>query len=420
MGEFYANPHIISRSMGGITAAYSDGINNNVGQSVNFNNPATYSNFYLVTYDLGLTLDSRTLLSNTPEGKFTTNNFIPSYLAVGMPIKRSKGLGFAFGLRPLSSISYSVVSNERIAGDSLQTVYEGNGGLNQVFVGLGKKWKGLSIGFNTGVDFGRKETHTKKAFINDTVNYKQSKTGSSTSMNGVFLSFGMQYEFSLKTRTNTALRTTENYLLRFGINGTLQHGLNASQDLSRQTYIVTAAGDLKLDSVLEQNNVKGKVLLPATYSAGITFHKTLTSTKGIFELWSIGAEYSASKWSGYRFYDQPDKMADSWDWKLGIQISPDPITGSSYWGAVNYRTGVFFGKDPIDADGKGLKKYGVSFGAGLPIKKWRSFDNQYTSMNLAVQLGKRGSAVNNITENFLQFSIGMSFSDLWFVKRKYD
>ena len=40
-GEFYSNPHIISRAMGGLSAAYADGYNNNVGQSINFNNPAT-------------------------------------------------------------------------------------------------------------------------------------------------------------------------------------------------------------------------------------------------------------------------------------------------------------------------------------------------------------------------------------------
>jgi hypothetical protein len=91
----------------------------------------------------------------------------------------------AFGLKPLSSISYSIETRERIAGDSLQTIYEGSGGLNQVFVGIGKKWKGFSVGFNTGYNFGRKDIATRKAFINDTVNYYQSKTSSLTNFGGV-------------------------------------------------------------------------------------------------------------------------------------------------------------------------------------------------------------------------------------------
>ena len=150
LGEFYSSHHIISRSMGGLGAAYSDGLNNNVGQSINFANPATYSSLYMVSFDLGLTIDTRTLNSNNPSGKFASANFIPSYLSIGMPLKRSKGLGLAFGLKPLSRINYSVSNLSRMAGDSLHTLYEGSGGLNQAFVGIGKKWKNLSIGFNTG------------------------------------------------------------------------------------------------------------------------------------------------------------------------------------------------------------------------------------------------------------------------------
>ena len=98
LGEWYSSQHTISRSMGGLSAAYADGFNNNVGQSVNFNNPATYGSLYMTTLDLGLTIDSRTLNSSNPVGKFTSNNFIPSYLALGVPLKKTKGWGFAFGL----------------------------------------------------------------------------------------------------------------------------------------------------------------------------------------------------------------------------------------------------------------------------------------------------------------------------------
>jgi hypothetical protein len=57
---------------------------------------------------------------------------------------------------------------------------------------------------------------------------------------------------------------------------------------------------------------------------------------------------------------------------------------------------------------------------GLPIKKWSAYDRQFTVLNTTLQLGKRGSSVNNFTESFIQFTLGMSLSDLWFQKRKYD
>src|SRR6476620_6844024 len=66
IGEYYNNQHVISRSMGGLTAAYADGLNNNVGQSINFSNPATYSGLYMSTFDIAVTIDSRALHSANP------------------------------------------------------------------------------------------------------------------------------------------------------------------------------------------------------------------------------------------------------------------------------------------------------------------------------------------------------------------
>jgi hypothetical protein len=420
LGELYGNQHVISRAMGGISASYADGLNNNVGQSVNFNNPATYGSLYMVTFDLGLTIDSRTLTSKTPEGKFSSNYFIPSYLTLGLPLKRAKGWGIAFGLKPLSNISYSVETRSRVAGDSLATNFEGSGGMNQVFAGIGKKIGNLYLGINTGYNFGRKEINTRKAFINDTVQYYQSNSSSLTSYGGVFLSGGMQYEFSVGKKTNANIKSTDNYLIRFGATGTLRQTMNASQDIIKQTYTTSANGDIKIDSVEDRPDIKGKIQLPATYAAGITFHKTTANTRGIFEMWSVSAEYSATKWTEYRFYGQPDLLADSWQWRFGLQFSPDPSSERGYWNKVNYRAGFSTGKDYINADGKGLKNLGVSFGMGLPIRKWRAYDNQFTFLNTSLVFGKRGTAVNNITENYVQFSMGMSLSDLWFIKRRYD
>ncbi len=420
IGELYMSQHAVSRSLGGLSAAYADGLNNNVGQSVNFNNPATYSSLYLVTLDLGVTIDSRTLISNNPAAKFTSNYFLPSYLAVGIPLNRVKGWGMAFGLKPVSNINYSIENRARTAGDSLLTNYQGSGGLNQFFVGFSKKWKSLSAGFNTGYNFGRKEISTRKLFLNDTVSYYQSLTSVSTNFSGVFLSGGLQYEFSVGKKVSIETKTTDNYLLRFGLTGTIQQKMNASQTQIRETYITGTNGDIKIDSISEQHDVKGQVVLPSTYAAGVTLHKTSTTPRGIFEVWSIGLEYTATQWTKFRFYDQPDKLSDSWQYKLGVQFAADPGSGQSYWGNVNFRTGVYYGKDYINPDGAGLKQYGVSLGAGLPIKKWSSYNQQFTVLNTAVQFGKRGSSVNNVTENYFQFTLGMSLSDLWFVKRKYD
>lgn len=421
LGEYYTNQHVISRSMGGLTAAYADGLNNNVGQSINTSNPATYSSLYVTTFDLAFTIDSRNLSSKTPLSKFSTNNFIPSYITIGVPLAKTKGLGLAFGLKPITNISYSIQTRDRTAGDSLATIYEGSGGMNQAFVGIGKKWKGLSIGLNTGFNFGRKEVSTKKVFLNDTVNYYHAKSNSNTSFSGIFLEGGLQYEFSVYKKEVAETKTTSNYLLRLGVTGSLKQNINATQDITKNTFVINGTtGDIKVDSVFEQSDVKGTIALPSTYAAGITLHKTVTSPRGLFEMWSVGAEYTATQWTKYRFYNTPDQLSDSWQFKIGTQFCPGPGTGNSYWSTVNYRLGYHMGRDYLNPDGNGLKKYGFSFGAGLPVRRWRTYDNQFTFLNTAFEFGKRGSSVNNITETYFQFSLGMSLSDLWFIKRKYD
>lgn len=420
VGEFYSNQHVISRAMGGLTASYADGLNNNVGQSINIANPATYSSLYLTTFDLGFVIDSRNLVSKSPVGKFGTNNFIPAYLTIGVPLNKAKGWGMAFGLKPLSSISYSIETRERISADSLATVYDGSGGLNQAFIGIGKKWKGLSLGINTGYNFGTKDINTRKAFINDTVNYYQSKLSNKTDFGGMFLEGGLQYEFSIAKTELKEAKTTSNYMLRFGLTGTLQQKLNATQEILKQTYAVGTAGDVRIDSVSEQTGIKGKVVIPATYATGFTLHKTITNTRGVFEMWSIGIEYTATQWKDYRFMGLPDQLSNSYQYKIGAQFCPDPMSGKGYWNNVNYRAGFSTGKDYLNADGNGLKYFSATFGAGLPVRKWRAYDNQFTFLNTAFEFGKRGTGVNNITETFFRFSLGMSLSDLWFIKRKYD
>lgn len=420
LGDVSPGSHSISRSMGGITAAYADGQVNNVGQAINFGNPATYGNFFMVSYDLGLTIDSRTLRSANPSDKFTSNNFYPTYVAFGAPIKSKKNLGFAFGLRPASKISYSVVERTRIANDSLGTVYEGTGGLNQLFVGLGKRWKGFSIGFNTGYNFGRREISTKKTFLNDTVFYYQSNSATISNFGGVFLHSGFQYDFSIAESVNSLTKVTNKYWIRLGATATLSQQLKATQTTTRETFTQSQAGDLTIDSIYKVVDLPGTIEIPATYTAGITLHKTAGNNRGLFELWSLGAEYTSTQWTKYRYYNQPDRLSNSWQFRVGAQICPDPVAGRNYWSNVNYRAGFFVGEDYVNPDGNGLKQFGFSMGMGLPIKKWNAYDRQFTVLNTTVQFGKRGSNVNNFTESYAQFTIGFSLSDLWFQKRKYD
>lgn len=420
LGDMINTQHVLNRGMGGISVAYAD------GQIVNLNNPSAFANIRIVTYDLGVTIDARTLRNNTLGAKYNSTNFSPSYLAMGVPLNRKKALGLAFGVKPVSRINYSVGKSERIgtsSNDSLQTLYEGSGGLNELFAGIGKKWSHLSVGVKVGYSFGRKETSTKLAFVNDSVSFYKSNYATTTNFNGAFIGGGFQYEMKIDSVRKIGKGVDEKYYLRLGGSGQLGQKLYATQDTKRETFAYDNSGSpYTVDTVSYVKNIKGRIQVPSTYTVGFLFQKTITDVAEphySYDVWSIGAEFTAAKWSDYRFYNQQDAVINSWQVKIGGQWMPNPKDYKNYFNRVNYRAGFNIGKDYINADGKELKNYGVTVGFGLPVRPAR-YSDQYTTIHTAFEFGKRGSQVNNITENYFRFSLGLSLSDIWFVKRRYD
>lgn len=424
LGDAYPAQPVAARAMGGLSAAFID------GQSVNSANPASYGYFNrLVTYDLGLSLDSRTMNSRVPQGSFRSANLIPAYLQIGIPLNSKKGWGAAFGLKPVTRISYNVHDGGKLNNeDSIAHYYEGNGGLNQAFIGLGKRWKNFSIGVNGGFYFGRKNisTRTLLTSLHDTADVRRYYTGNAAntvSFHGAFAMMGVQYQLPLKTIEDKTNKTSQQYFLRLGATGSLKQKISASQDISRETLTFDPARDndtVHIDSVYRLTGKTGKIQLPASYTAGIMLGKSITNSIGRFDQWLVGIQYESTKWTDFRLMGEPDKLRNSWMLRAGGQLTPDALRAKNFWSRTTYRLGFYTGKDYIDPDGNGLKITGLSFGFGFNLRKQNNYNNQFTQINTSFELGKRGSNVNNITENFFKFSIGLSLSDIWFIKKKYD
>jgi hypothetical protein len=168
-------------------------------------------------------------------------------------------------------------------------------------------------------------------------------------------------------------------------------------------------------------NIIGKINLPGKYTAGIAFHKKEISNNGVYDQWVVGLEFDKANWqNNYSFYGQKDLLSDAYMTRLCLQFCPNALDYENYWSTVTYRAGFNTGKDYINIDQNGLKITSFSIGAGFPIRKYRSYDYQFSVLNMAFQIGKRGSNVNSYQENFFQFSFGYSLSDIWFNKRRYD
>lgn len=418
LGDFYPQQAIAARAMGGLSAAFIDPL------AINTANPSSYGFIPRITFDVGISIDQRNLRSRTPALTYSSANFMPSYVTLGIPLSAAKGWGAAFGIKPVSRINYSVqelVPNGN--ADTLQKLHQGNGGLTQGFIGISKRWGRLdktnfSLGFNFGYEFGRKQVSNIINYI-DSTPFVKSNYENTTAYSGVVFNPGFMLGIAFGEKVDKVTKVRTNNMLRIGASATLQHQLNGSQDNIVESFEYDANGAIvPIDTIKFENDVHGTIKIPLTYTAGFVFSHML-SDYGISK-WSIGADYTAGKWSDYRFYGQADQVIDNYMLHAGAQFTPDPFSGGLFSRSV-YRVGVYTGKNAINADGNEYTERAVTFGLGFVLKKYRGqYDNQTTLINTGFEIGKRGSSVNNVTENYFKLSVGLSLSDLWFIKRKYD
>jgi hypothetical protein len=404
VGNILPSGNVQNRGMGGISAGFSD------RTTINTVNPATYADLVLTTLDVGVEYDSRTIKSLNPLGTFKSKYGIISYLQVGFPllygnkkaIKKQTGWGLTFGLKPISRINYKIKSSGKISTDSSSSIYEGNGGINEAFIGTALKIKNFSIGINTGYLFGSRDYDTKLGITNDSADYFYSANYQTTTrFGGVFFTGGLQYAIKIKGG-----------LVRLGAYGNLQQQYSATKDDIRETFSYnTSTGSTdRIDSVFENSGQKGKIQLPSTLGAGFTVEK---------EHVLLGADFESTNWDNYRFFGQKDLVKNSWIGRFGIQYFPSPNGSAKYFNNVRYRAGVSYGSDYIAIDNK-LPVYTVTLGGTFPLKLRHNFyDNQYSFMNLGVEYGNRGNNNNALKENFFRLTVGFSLSDVWFRRQKY-
>ncbi|MFM2440175.1 MAG: hypothetical protein RLZ16_1174 [Bacteroidota bacterium] len=423
--EIYISQNATSQAMGGFTAAYTTSMNGNFGQSINFNNPASFGTIYMTTFDLGVNFTNTKLKQESTNKQEKSNYLIPNYLVIGVPLSKAKKMGMAFGLRPLTQVNYSINELKLVSstGDTLYNNYVGSGGLNQVFLGVGKTWKNISVGLSTGVNFGRKKIQNIKSldYNSDSTYLYQTMASTNTIYSGVFLNLGILGESTLKSKTKAKTTDKTEYSLSYGATATLDQNMSAKQDVLRTTGIFTSTAENPIDTAFYGKEIPGKIKIPAFITTGIALHKKEVSNRGTYDQWVLGIQYDQSAWKDkYSNYGATEPLSNAWMMRVGVQFCPNPFDFENYFSTVTYRAGYYTGKDYINFDNKGLTISAFTLGMGLPVRKYRSYDYQFTVLNLALQMGQRGSSVNDFKESFIQFTLGYSLSDVWFNKRKYD
>ena len=380
-------------SMGGIGVALEDEYH------LNFLNPAANSSLRFTAYSIGL--HNVNLWASDSSDKQRAGTTFLSYLAMGFPL--SKKAGFTFGIMPNTSVGYSLVSNVYNGEDiSEVTAYEGEGGTNRVFAGIGiEVFKGFSLGIQGNYIFGNIEnsiTNQKRDIALGTRYETNSK------LQGFGFNGGMQYKAKIKDELNLHLGAT------------IKFENDIKSEGNEYLYsLALSEGEFPKDTVLSVSSEK-TLISPMKSSLGIGLGKK--------NKWFAGLDYSTqaaldfdtdpvSSFSKVKYEDY-SKIA------IGGFYIPKFNSITSYWERVTYRAGLKFVNTglAVDATGNGsnftsINDFGISFGVGLPV------GNQLSNLNLGFEYGKRGKTDNGLVqENYLNFRLSLSLSDKWFNKRK--
>ena len=79
-----------------------------------------------------------------------------------------------------------------------------------------------------------------------------------------------------------------------------------------------------------------------------------------------------------------------------------------------YRAGFKYIDGGLEVNQQDIKDFGINFGLGIPV-------GRLSKANLGFEFGQRGTdEFGLIKENYLNFMIGVSLNDLWFIKSMYN
>ncbi|MDR7369445.1 hypothetical protein [Flavobacterium aquidurense] len=367
-----------NRSMAGVSVE-QDSIHLNV------DNPSSYASLGQTTFTVGGSFGTTTLKNSDESAKAQRATF--DYLALGIPMGK---FGAAFGLVPLSSVGYKIINNNTDVSGARNTQYEGKGGVNKVFFGLGYKiLPNWNIGTDVQYNFGKITTSSIEG-ITDVQNVTAETNESELS--GVNFNIGTMYQ--RKIYKKMSIFTSLDYTFASTLN-------------SANTRVITVSGDPDPYPYPATDN---KLKLPNKLSIGVGVgeaRKWLVGTTLAFQGNGQYANYYNS--SDEVRYEKYSKYA------VGGYYIPNYTSFSSYFSRITYRAGLKYEKIGLVINNESINDVGMTLGAGFPIT------GSFSNVNLGLEFGKRGTTTAGLVqENYFNFSLSFSFNDRWFVKSKFN
>lgn len=388
-----------NKGMGGVAMGFRQ------SNRLNVQNPASYSALDSLSFifDVGLSLQNTNF--KQAGSRMNAHNTSMDYINAGFRL--APGLGLALGFVPVTTIGYDF-SESKYLGKHQQSgaqmtytnAYTGDGGVHNVFLGLG--WEipgGLSIGVNAGYLWGDYQQYITQTFYED-----GTATSSADGLRRQITSNVSTYKLDIGVQYQTAVGKNDN--LTVGAVYSLGHTIQSKAHYYNFLY----SGDTTHVAI------KGAFRLPHTVSAGLTWEH-----KGKLR---VGTDVTFQNWSKCRmaqiiddqFVSSSEGYMDRTKVCIGAEYIPDRM-GSKYLKRVLYRLGASYATPYFKVNSfDGPSEYILSAGVGMPVSN--SVSNR-SYVNIALRWVHTAAGESSlIKENSLQLCVGLTFNERWFMKWK--
>ena len=392
IGDIKFKGTVENRSMGSLSV-FPDSIH------INIQNPAHLASLKLTGLAIGGTYANTKSRTEAQEAKARRTSL--DYLAVGIPVGK---LGIGFGLIPYSSVGYKIGKTTHVTNSNNDTIrsiyskYNGIGGVNKVFLGFGYRLTNkINVGATVQYNFGTIET-TDLQYQTD-LQYG-SRENNISDLRGVNVDLGITYQTKVNAKYSffSSLAYTPEAELTLGNT----RNIDVVQLLSSSAVSVIERQSIPVEDT--------KIKLPAKLTFGSGF--------GEVKKWLLGAEITLLNNSvmSNRFNDiEGATFENSIRYSLGGFFIPNYNSYSNYYKRIVYRGGLRYENTGLVIQNKSINDFAANIGLGMPLS------GTFTNINIGLEIGKRGTKYYNLVEeNYINLSVGLSLSDKWFVKRKFD
>lgn len=382
LGELSDQAFAHNAAMGGIGYALRS------SEQINVMNPASYSAVDSLSFmfDIGMGLKS----SNYQENGYKTNAKNASFDYLAMQFRLHPRVGFAVGFTPYSNVGYKFSRTSDIENSddvTLTNTFYGDGGLQQIFGGIGFKiLDNLSIGANVGYLYGEIDYQTLATLSNGG---DQTTTYNNISINSYIANFGLQYTQNLSKTDKVTL----------GLVYGLGHDLKSTETKGIQVT------DGSSYSELTEETIKDSYGIPSTFGAGLTWQHKQNLT--------VGADYTLQQFENVKYDNSTDFYKNRTRIGAGIEYMPS-LYGRNYLSRIRYRAGAYYSSSYMKLpEYDGPKEWGVSAGFGLPLHLFQrntvlSITGQYVRVLPSVK--------GMLSENRFVLKLGLTFNEHWFMK----